>query len=688
MSPSAQALVLVLCLASAPATGSARAQDLGPIATHKQGAAPAAPAPRADASPPEADPFAWLRTPAVPEAERWRMSELQQEQRWLQADRNFPILLEQAGALEDRGPAVQIAGGRIYSRSVSADGRRAWTSRDVLETAASKTGARAEPALAPPTEAPSSGQARVICGPGSERLCLLARRAESGWSFSSYDAATGTAGRDPFQLPSSTQDVALESDAALLAVLPEDGVPVVRRVAPGRPTRSEPVVFRGAAGDEITPGAAVGRGGDHISWLTVRRPDGRVTLLVYADGMFRPLAAPAGSEIVGVVGDQLVVQLHDGWRGVDALPAGTLLSFDLKPLLTRAAELTPHVVLRLSATPDIRQAAATRSALLLVAREGAVEVAYLCEPGLRGWSVRRLESTAASRLEIAAAGAAGDAAVLRSPAFPEGDRLQRLDTRTGVVTPLSSAVEDFSGHPRQRLTATALDGGRVQYTLIGGPGAGGALRPVLLMAPPQDAQELAVLRMLGALWLSHGGDLAISGSRQRRYVDQEGLAGVLVGYEDLSSIARDLSARGLVGEGGVSLAGHRTSASLAAIDVVKHPGQWAAAVLIDPVADPVGATAEPAEPWAQPFASARESVARKAWRRIAPYDNLRSGARYAPVLTVGTPTADPVFASDGARFTARLNSVGGDSLHVTADGDGRACAVAVAFLLRVLGVTG
>lgn len=527
------------------------------------------------------------------------------------------------------------------------------------------------------------------CGPVIGGPCLLTRRAGAGLAVSGYDPATGAVGPDPFQLPGSLLDVALEAGGEALAVVREEGAPVVRRVAAGRSAATGPVLYRGSAGEEVTPGAALGAGGERVAWLTVRRPAGPPALLVYAEGAFRPLAAPAGAEIVGVVRDQLVLQLREGWRGVDALPAGSLLGFDLKPLLTRAPELTPHVVLKLSDTPDIRQVAATRSALVLMAREGGVEVAYLCEPGLRGWAVRRLPSTAAARLEIAAADVGGDAAVLRAPAFPEGDRLQRLDMRTGVVEALAPAGEDFAGRPRRAFEITALDGVRIGYALVSGrERPADASRPVLLLSAPADDREATQLRLLGSLWLAHGGDLAVAAPRPRRYVEQEGLAGVLVGYEDLSAIARDLNARGLAGRGGVSLAGFRTGASLAAIDLVKHPAQWAAAVLVDPVTDPVGAETNAVEPWTQVFASAREGGAQgRAWRRIAAYDALRPGTRYAPVLTVETPEAPPAFSSDGARFTARLNAAGGDSLHVAADHDARACALAVAFLMRVLGVT-
>ena len=388
-----------------------------------------------------------------------------------------------------------------------------------------------------------------------------------------------------------------------------------------------------------------------------------------------------------MVGDQLVVQLREGWAGVDSLPAGSLLGFDLKPLLTRAPELSPHPILKLADTPDIRQAVATRAGLLLVAREGGEEVAYLCDPTLRGWAVRRLSATAADGLEVAAVDPATDAAVLRTRAFPEGDRLRGVDTRDGAVTPDLPRRQAFADSPRQALTAQALDRTQVGYTLIrGSDEAGGAAHPVLLTAAPRGPRETAVLQGVGALWLARGGDLAVAGRRARRYDPRDGLAEVLTGYEDLSSIARDLVARGLASPGRISLAGYRSGASLAAVDLVKHPGQWAAAALIDPVADPLGASAEADEPWAQTFDSAREGAKRSAWRRVAPYDNLRQGVRYAPLLTVQTPQAAEVFASDGARLTARLNAVGGDSLHVAARDDAQACALTVAFLTRVLGL--
>ena len=673
------ASVCAILLLGAPR---APAQEVAPpIPTHPDARLAAAAAAAAPAA--EPDPFAWLRRPGSPEATRWAAQEAEQAQRWLNADSSYPPLLRQAGALAGGDGSVLLAGGRLYLEGPAGE----WTSRSV-RTEPAAAGWRREAALDPASPAAASDGVEVLCAPSDRGACLRLRRTGASAELSGYDPASGALQPSSFAAGPGLQDAAIEAGGGLLAVSVEAGAPVVRRLAPGAPDAAAVPVYRGAAGEVVTPGAGVGRGGEPVAWLTVRRADGAATLLIDAQGAFRRLAAPAGSEIVGVVGDQLVVQLRQGWKGVDSLPAGSLLGFDLKPLLARAPELSPHPILKLADTPDIRQAVATRAGLIVVAREGREEVAYLCDPTLRGWAVRRLSATAADDLEVAAVDPAGDAAVLRSRAFPEGDRLRAVDTRDGAVTPELPRREAFAGRPRRALTASALDRSQVGYTLIQGsaPDGADAARPVLLMAAPRGSSETQVLRGIGALWLARGGDLAVAGRRARRYDPGDGLAEVLTGYEDLSSIARDLVARGLAREGRISLAGDRSGASLAAVDLVKHPGQWAAAALIDPVADPLGASADAEEPWAQTFASAREGPRSSAWRRVAPYDNLRQGVRYAPLLTVRTPQASEVFASDGARLTARLNAVGGDSLHVPAQGDAQACALAVAFLTRVLGL--
>ena len=676
----------VLLLLSAGSGAAQERPEEGAIATNRGASTAAAPPPEvrgAKPAPPLApDSFAWLRERDAPAAVAWRAQERGQQERWLAVDPNYTSLLEAARNSPPTEDAVQLAAGRLFVRRAEDAG---WRSRPLGEARPGPSDWRAEPAL---TAADVDGDApRLDCGPRGQRICLLERRAASSLVLAAYDPATAAPAPSPFASPTDLQAAAVEGAGALLAASREAESVVVRRIPPGRADAASPVLFRSAPGETVAPGVAVGADGRPIAWLTVTDAQGATALWVESEGAFRRLAATPGAAVVGVVGDQLVLLLRDGWPAQADLPAGALIGLDLNPLLRRAPELTPRRILSLTDTPDVRGAEATPAGLLLVVREGALDQLYLCQTGLRGWTVRKLPQLSAERWEVAAVDRGADTVVLRSHAFPAGERIVEVSTRTGLaVAPLPDRAS-FAGGVEAH-DAAALDQSRIAYTVFHGapaaaPGPGAARLPVLLLPAPRDAPEAGMLRSIGGLWLRRGGDLAVAGRRSRRYDPDNGYVDLLVSYEDLSAVAKDLVARGLAPGGRVDLAGVRTGASTAAVDLVKHPAQWAAVVLIDPVTDPLRAPADAVVPWAQLFSPARSPGARTLWRRVAAYDNVRSDARYAPTLVVATPQGAPEFASDGPRFTAKLNEGGGEGLYVETGDPATAAAVAVAFLLRV-----
>ncbi|MDT7933710.1 MAG: prolyl oligopeptidase family serine peptidase [Sphingomonadaceae bacterium] len=450
----------------------------------------------------------------------------------------------------------------------------------------------------------------------------------------------------------------------------------VRRWRRGEPlSAAQPVARIGA--DEVSLAPRVFWNGGRAWPVLIRTIDfWRVQYThVRADGALIQSPLPPGSVVDTVVGGRLIARLSSPWALPGrVIPSGAVVSYDIAAL-ERGADPQVQTVFVPDARTAISQVAGADGVLyvaLMTDVQGRIAVLM---PGPDGWTEREIALPPLSAVRIHDVDAVSEMALVGVSSLTEPDQLLAL--RPGVAPSVVARAPARPGAgpvAAEQRFATSADGTRVPYFLLRPRGASGPLPVLLHVYGGFRAPSLPVAPPLAQLWVAGGGAYAIANVRGGGEYGLSWHAAATghnrqAGLDDLHAIASDLRSSGAASR--IAVEGQSNGGLVAAAAVTQRPDLYDGAIAGSPLLDMrrytrLGAGASWVAEYGDPDRP-KDWAALKLW---SPYQNLKPGVRYPPILLLTTTSDDRVPPAHARKFAARLEALGLPFFFVETPGGG------------------
>ncbi|MEV7229444.1 prolyl oligopeptidase family serine peptidase [Polymorphospora sp. NPDC051019] len=481
---------------------------------------------------------------------------------------------------------------------------------------------------------------------------------------------------DGFTLPEAKTDVGwIDVDHIYVGTdlgpgsLTASGYPrVVRRWRRGTPLAQALTVFEGRVEDvavhashDPTPGFVR----DFVS----RRIDffRSESHLLAADGTLRRVDVPDDADW-DVHREWLLVRPRSDWTVGDVThPAGALLVTTFDEFLAGGRDLT--VLFVPDARTSVSEYAWTRNHLLLVVLRDVRTELLVLTPGPDGWRREPLPGGPAMDHSgiLDTEPDHDDYYVTTSEGFLQPDTL-RVGTVGGAVEPVKRepAYFDTDGLTVRQFFATSADGTRVPYFVVGDPDASPG--PTLLTGYGgfEIARTPAYDAVAGRGWLARGGTYVVANIRGGGEYGPRWHHAALRerrprAYEDFAAVATDLVTRGITEPARLGTKGGSNGGLLMGVMLTRYPELFGAIVVQVPLLDMrryhlllAGAS------WVAEYGDPENPDDWAFLREYSPYQNVRPGQPYPPVLLTTSTRDDRVHPGHARKMAARLAEFGYD----------------------------
>ena len=426
------------------------------------------------------------------------------------------------------------------------------------------------------------------------------------------------------------------------------------------------------------------------------------------DGRLVPVPLPEGATYQDVIGGRLIAKLN---KPAGDLPAGALVAVSLEAI-AKGGAVAPELVMAPSATQAIEEVGATDHVLWVKVLDDVSGKLLALTRGADGrWSQRAVALAANSTVHFV--GGAGK----RDLAFA---------TVEGMLTPptLYAVSADGAARAIQSLPprfdasrfavvqrfATSKDGTRIPYFLVTKKGVQGP-RPALIHAYGgfRNAQTPTYLTdqpyragPLALFWAEQGNAFVLANIRGGgEYGPRWHQAGLRekrqVVFDDLHAVAEDLVKTGVSAPRKIAISGRSNGGLLVGVAMEQRPDLYGAVIAGSPLEDMqryshLSAGASWIDEYGDPDVPADWAFLSK----YSPYQNVKAGVRYPPVLFYLSTKDDRVHPGHARKLAALLrehgNRVyyheymeGGHSVGADHAEDARRAALLQAFLMREIG---
>lgn len=521
-----------------------------------------------------------------------------------------------------------------------------------------------------------------------------------------------------FVLPQSSQSAAwIDRDTLLVArdwgagSLGRTGRPRIAKVwKRGMPLSAATTVYE--QGPELTP-----IGVSAYVDATMRRPVVRAGktffdsdfLFRVPSGAFVKLPLPERADVVDVIDGRAIVRLN---RAAAGQPAGALVAYPLDAL-DRGEAPRAEPVFSPSPTQAVEEVEATDGTLWVKVLDDVSGKLIALTRGADGrWAQRAIPLPANSTIHIVGASGKRDMAFATVEGMLTPPTLYSVSAQ-GPVAKVQSLPARFDAAQfdvTQRF-ATSRDGTKVPYFLVTKKGAkrpgpalihayGGfrnAQTPTYLTDQPYRAGPLALtfVERGGAYVLANlrgGGEY---GPRWHEAGLREKRQNV---FDDLHAVGDDLVRTGVATKKRIAISGRSNGGLLVGAAMQQRPDLYGAVIAGSPLEDMQRYTKMSAGAlWIDEYGDPDKPADWAFMRKYSPYQNVKAGVRYPPVLFYLSTKDDRVHPGHARKLAALLkangNTVyyneyleGGHSVGADHAEDARRAAMLQAFLTREIGV--
>ncbi|HVJ00075.1 MAG TPA: prolyl oligopeptidase family serine peptidase [Sphingomonas sp.] len=634
------------------------------------------------------DPYIWLEDKDGAKALAWVEAENAKTLPRLENDPRYRTFYDEAVAIaaaEDRIPYPDQRNGRIlnfWRDTTHPHGIWRWTTAESYATATPKWTTLLDLDALGKAEGKTWVWKGASCLQPEERYCLvnLSAGGEDAVTVREFDLETGTFVEGGFTLPTSKQDVAwIDKDTIVVArdwgqgTLTRSGYPfVVKTLKRGQPLDAAHEVYRGAASDQSSSGAAtLTDGAGHRATIIYRYKTffGSDKLLLTDHGAV-PLPIPAEVTPAGMVDGRVLFQTSEDWtpEGGKTIPAGALVSVTVDDLEDGGA-LAPGVVFQPGPRQSIDGVTTTRDRLILAYSDNVRGRAAIYTPTASGWTSRPLALPDNVSIGIASSTDHSNQAYLDVTGFLTPTSLWTVDADTGAVAEAktSPARFDASRDVVEQFEATSTDGTKIPYFVVHRKGiALDGTTPTIMTA--YGGFEISMTPYYsgttGKLWLERGGSFVLANIRGGgefgpKWHEAGRKTKRQIIYDDFASVAQDLFKRGLTSKDKLGIYGGSNGGLLMGVEFNQHPDLWKAVVIQVPLLDMLRyEQIQAGASWVDEYGSVSNPEERAFLAKISPYQNLKKGVAYPEPFIWTTTKDDRVGPQHARKFAARMKEYG------------------------------
>jgi prolyl oligopeptidase len=532
------------------------------------------------------------------------------------------------------------------------------------------------------------------CSPSLSRcLISLSRGGGDAHVLREFDIKTKTFVPDGFTLPETKSNYAyIDEDTILFgnALGPgsytASGYPrIVKLWRRGTPIADAKTVFEGKK-EDVSIGPAVMHG-----------PMGNVPLIARAVSFFqteyyyvgkggstRKMPLPLSADLKGATQGNLIFTLREDWSLGDAhFAKGSLLAMPLGPWVLM--DTMPVIATLYVPGPrtSIEEVSEGRDAVYAAIYNNVIGSVHAFRPGADGkWTDTKLPLPSGASTHIVATNDWGPEAeyALESYLMPTTLYHDKGDDRPAAIKSLPARF-DTSGLTMEQFEAISKDGTKIPYFVVRAKSSAGPAPTVLYgyggfeisMTPGYSAN-------FGKLWLTKGGVYAVANIRGGGefgpgWHDAALLTNRQKSFDDFQAVAGDLIARGITTHKQLGIMGGSNGGLLVSATMVQRPDLFGAVVCQVPLTDMlrythIGAGAS----WAAEYGDPADPKMRDAILKYSPYQNVRAGVKYPPVLFVTATSDDRVTPVHARKMAARMEAQGHDVLFYENTEGGHAAA--------------
>jgi len=512
------------------------------------------------------------------------------------------------------------------------------------------------------------------CAPHSDR-CLVSLSPGGGDAVEirEFNIKTHKFVADGFSLPVAKSTARyIDGNTILFAtdfgpgtITPSSYPRIVKLWKRGTPLTAATTVFTGRPDDmSVNPRVFHGRYGNIA--LIVRRPSFFKADYYYVrpNGSTLKLPLPEDAELRGITEGLLIASLQNAWTtGGRTIPQGSLISFRVLDFVRTGRD--PRIAVLYSPGPHamVGGVSAGESAVYAAIYEnvkGSIHE-FRFEDYRYKWSDRRLDLPDDGSTEIVSTNDFGPQAYFTYQSFTHPPTLYAYDGR-GRPKPIKteSARFDASSVTVNQYWATSKDGTKVPYFLIRPKTATGPVPTILygyggfqLSMTPWYWNDGHRPLYPAVPWFNRGGAIAIANIRGGGEFGPAWHQAALKyhrqrAYDDFEAVAADIEQRGLSTPKQLGIVGASNGGLLVSTVMVERPDLFAAVVCQRPLIDMIRYTRYGAgASWVGEYGDPADPKMAAYIRTYSPYQNVKKGVAYPPVLFI-TETSDdrvtPVFA--------------------------------------------
>jgi prolyl oligopeptidase len=516
------------------------------------------------------------------------------------------------------------------------------------------------------TLAPDHNRALVVLSPGGSDASATRE----------FDLVTRQFVQNGFSLPVA-KNTATWLDADTLLVAPAydgdvttSGYPrTVRRLERGMALAAAPVVFEVEKTD-MWAGVMVSHDPAYPFTLFTRMIAFWRNIYVYeADGKRVTLDVPENADIE-IAHGRLAVAPRTDWQPVDkTYPAGSLLVIGMDKFLAGGRDFA--VLFTPAARSALNGWTSLASGVVVSVMENVASRLFFAPA--TDWRAAEIPglptASSVSVSKLNPSDPASEALLFHVDGFLTPPR-QLLGTPAGASEVLKTLPPQFdsAGMSVEQLEATAADGTKIQYFLIGAPGEG---QPVYLygyggfevsLGPHYAAQ-------MGAVWCAKGGRYAVANIRGGgEFGPAWHRAGIRekkrIAQDDFAAVAADIEVRGIAPRHRILGAGGSNGGLLIGNMLTRHPAQFAALICTVPLLDMQRYTKLLAgASWIAEYGDPDIPEDWAFLKEISAYQLAAPGQAYPPILIATTRRDDRVHPGHARKMAAKLQDMGYDALY-------------------------
>jgi len=505
-------------------------------------------------------------------------------------------------------------------------------------------------------------------------LVLLSRDGGDAHVIREFDLTTKTFVKDGFALPHAKSDASwLDDDTVLFdtdfgpGTLTKSGYPrIVKLWHRGQAIDAAKTLLEGKP-EDIAVQTQILNGAGGVYAMTVRG----VSFFeneyqhVSADGTLTKIDLPLSAVIQGMTGKYIVFTLRKEWKtATNTYPQGALVAMNVD-----GGE--PMTLYAPGPRSTVEEVATGRDAVYASIFDNVTGSIQVFKPLSGGdWEHTTLDLPANGSTHITATNDFGPEAMFTFESYlkPSTLYLDNGDSKPAEIKALPPRF-DSSALVTEQYQVASSDGAMIPYFVTRPKSLHGPVPTVLYgyggfevsLTPGYSAN-------FGMLWLTHGGIYVVANIRgggefgpawheAARFENHQ------KAFDDFAAVARDLVKRGFTTPKQLGIVGGSNGGLLVSASMVEHPELYGAVVCQVPLIDMLRYTQIGAgQSWADEYGDPADPKARAYIEKYSPYQNVKPGVKYPPILFTTATSDDRVTPVHARKMAAKMEGYGDDVL--------------------------